>query len=187
VRLRLEIFLRLHCRPKLGEDLVQPLHTSHGGLDVQRPHILPVLLQQRYEEVYGEVSVLHKVVSTHPYVTNCHRQTQNLLHLKLDSGLEIIDLGVQIISVGDESWELASSIESRAQYPGNLPDKRLACEESSVLPGELLHLLLVLVEFLEVLRGHAWYAEGGSLVTMLLVAQDAHGEVVSRDVLQPLC
>ena len=47
--------------------------------------------------------------------TNCHHNLFKglnvdiyLLHLELDGGLEVVDLGVQVVTVGDESRELAS-------------------------------------------------------------------------------
>ena len=38
--------------------LVQALNGSHGGLNVQGSHILPVLLQQRHQEIHGKMNIL---------------------------------------------------------------------------------------------------------------------------------
>ena len=58
--------------------LVKPLHWSHGGLDVQGPNVLPVLLQQRDEEVHGKMNVLDEVVFSHADVADGDRQAENL-------------------------------------------------------------------------------------------------------------
>jgi hypothetical protein len=38
--------------------LVEPLHGAHGGLDMEGAYVLPVLLQQRNQEVHGQMHVL---------------------------------------------------------------------------------------------------------------------------------
>ena len=57
---------------------VEPLHWAHGGLDVQGPHVLPVLLQQRDEEVHGEMDILDKIVLSHTHVANSNGQAEHL-------------------------------------------------------------------------------------------------------------
>jgi hypothetical protein len=37
---------------------VEPLNGAHGGLDVEGAHVLPMLLQQRHQEVHGQMHVL---------------------------------------------------------------------------------------------------------------------------------
>ena len=64
------------CSP--DNNSVEPLHWAHGGLDVQRPHVLPVLLQQRDEEVHGEMDILDKIVLSHTHVANSNRQAEHL-------------------------------------------------------------------------------------------------------------
>ena len=50
--------------------LVEPLRFAHGGLDVQTLDVLPVLLQQRHEEVHGKADVLHQLLLRHVHVTD---------------------------------------------------------------------------------------------------------------------
>ena len=88
--------------------LVKPLRFAHGGLDVQTLDVLPVLLQQRHEEVHGEVDVLDELLLRHLHVPNGDAEAQHLLHLELDGGLEVEHLGLDVIVVGDEGGELAS-------------------------------------------------------------------------------
>ena len=71
-------------------------------------HILPVLLQQRHEEVHGQVDVLDELLLTHLHVAHGDAEAQNLLHLELDGGLQVEHLRLKVIGVGDEAGELAS-------------------------------------------------------------------------------
>ena len=58
--------------------LVESLDLSHGALDVKTLDVLPVLLEERHQEVDGEVGVLDKVVLRHVDVTDGHGQAQHL-------------------------------------------------------------------------------------------------------------
>ena len=87
---------------------VQPLDLAHGGLDVETLHVLPVLLEQRHQEVHGQADVLHQLVLGHLNVAHGDIQAENLLHLELDGGLEDIALLLKIIRVCHHCGELAS-------------------------------------------------------------------------------
>ena len=87
---------------------VEPLDRSHGGLDVQGLHVLPVLLQQRDEEVHGEMDVLDELLLRHPDIADRHGQAEDLLHLELDGGLQVGYLSLQVVAVGHQGGELAS-------------------------------------------------------------------------------
>ena len=87
---------------------VKSLNRSHGGLDVKGLHVLPVLLQQGDEEVHGEMDVLDELLLSHPDVADSHREAEDLLHLKLDGGLQVGDLGLQVVAVGHQGGELSS-------------------------------------------------------------------------------
>ena len=91
----------------LTKFLVKPLNFAHGGLDVEGLHVLPVLLQQGDEEVHGQVHVLSKLLLRHLHVADGDIQTENLLHLELDGGLEVEHLRLDVIGVGDQTGELA--------------------------------------------------------------------------------
>ena len=69
-------------------------------------HVLPVLLQQRDEEVHGEMDVLDELLLSHPDVADSHGQAEDLLHLELDGGLQVSDLGRQVVAVGHQGGEL---------------------------------------------------------------------------------
>ena len=66
------------CKCDPDTCLVKPLHWSHGGLDVQGPNVLPMLLQQRDEEVHGKMNVLDEVVFSHADVADGDRQAEHL-------------------------------------------------------------------------------------------------------------
>ena len=87
---------------------VQPLDLAHSGLDVETLHVLPVLLQQRHEEVHGQVDVLDELLLTHLHIAHGDAEAENLLHLELDGGLEVQGLLLQVVIMGDKSRELAS-------------------------------------------------------------------------------
>ena len=70
-------------------------------------HVLPVLLQQRDQEVHGEMDVLDELLLSHPDVADSHGEAENLLHLELDGGLEVKDLGVKVIRVRHQGGELS--------------------------------------------------------------------------------
>ena len=86
---------------------VQPLDLAHGGLDVQALHVLPVLLQQRHQEVHRQVDILDELLLPHLHVAHGDAEAENLLHLELDGGLEVQGLLLQVVIVSDESRELA--------------------------------------------------------------------------------
>ena len=87
--------------------LVKPLDFAHGGLDVEGLHVLPVLLQQGHQEVHGQVDVLSQLLLCHLNVSNGNIKAENLLHLELDGGLEVKDLGVEVIRVRHQGGELS--------------------------------------------------------------------------------
>jgi len=89
-------------------NLIQSLHSSHGGLDMKTLHVLPVLLQQRDQEVHCQMDVLSKLLLVHIDMANRNIETQNLLHLEFDGWFQVHYLGLQVICVGDKGWKFAS-------------------------------------------------------------------------------
>jgi len=185
--------------------LVEPLDLAHGGLDVEGLHVLPVLLQQGHQEVHGQVDILGELLLGHLHVAHSNIEAENLLHLELDGGLEVEALCVNVISVGDQGGELAGlrrrvllkvniksqikfssyHVESRSKEPGDLLDQGVRAEEGIVGLGQVLHLLLVLVELLEVISGHGRKVLLRSLIAVGLVAQNANPELLAGHILQP--
>lgn len=88
--------------------------------------------------------------------------------------------------MGQHTGELAGLVQSGSQNTRDLLDQGVGGEEGVVLLGQLLHQLLVLVELLESVGVHAGEAVGLGLVAMLLITQDADGELGTGSVLQPI-
>ncbi len=61
--------------------LVETLSRSHGGLDVERPDVLPVFLEERDQEVHGQVDVLDQLLISHANVANSDAQAQDLKNM----------------------------------------------------------------------------------------------------------
>jgi len=166
--------------------LVQSNRRSHSALDVKGADVLPVLLQKRHQEVDGQMNVENQLILSHLHVTNGNVQAQDLLHLELDGGLEVVDLGVEVVAVLEKGWELASLVETWTQETWDLLDERLGGEEGIVLLGQLLDQLLVLVQLFQVVHAHEGHALVLGLVTMSLVSEDADSELWSWNMLQPI-
>lgn len=58
--------------------LVEALGFSHGALDVEGTHVLPVLFEQWHQEVDGQVDVVHQLIFCHLDVSDGHGQTEHL-------------------------------------------------------------------------------------------------------------
>ena len=65
---------------------------SHGAFDVQAPHILPVLLQQRDEEVDRHLGVDVQFLFLHGHIADRNSKAQHLFQLELDRRLDLIHL-----------------------------------------------------------------------------------------------
>jgi hypothetical protein len=88
-------------------NLVESLRRRHGSLDGQASNVLPSLLQQRDQVVDGQHDVGDQLILSHANVANGNTHAENLLQLKLDCRLDFVDLGAEILVVGDGSWELS--------------------------------------------------------------------------------
>ena len=130
---------------------IQSLGFSHGGFNMKTLDILPVLLEKGDQEVHGKSDVLHQLFLSHVQVAHSNTEAENLLHLELDSSLDIIDLLLHVIRVGDHGGELARLVEARTKESGDLFDEGVRAEEGIIALGKLLHLLLVLVQLLQII------------------------------------
>ena len=72
--------------------LVEALGGAHAGLDIQAAHVLPVLLQQRHQEINAHLGVHIDLLILHVDIANGHAHAQHLLQLELDGCLDLIDL-----------------------------------------------------------------------------------------------
>ncbi|GMT29538.1 hypothetical protein PFISCL1PPCAC_20835, partial [Pristionchus fissidentatus] len=167
-----------------NDRLIQTLRLAHGRLDGERADVLPVLLEQRDEEVDSKGDVGDELLLAHLDVSDGDGEAENLLHLELDGGLDLVNLGSERFGVRDDGRELSGLVETRTEDTGDLLDERLGSEERIVTLGELLDELLVLVELLQVISVHAGDAGGVGLIAMLLVSKNTDLHVRLGDVLQ---
>lgn len=140
-----------------------------------------MLLEKRNKEVRSQHDVLGDLLLVHLDVTDGNSQTKNLLKLELDGGLDVVDLGDEVLVVGDGGRELTSLGETRTEQTGDLLDKGLRGNEGVVLLSQLLDELLVLVELLQVLNRHSVNTSTLSTVAVNSVTEDTDGHVGTGD------
>ena len=63
--------------------LIEALAGAHGALDVERADVLPVLLEERHQEIDGETDVGGQFVSLHGNVADGDGQAQDLGESKM--------------------------------------------------------------------------------------------------------
>ena len=158
------------------------MRLTHGGLQVQRLDVLPVLLQQRNEEVDRQHDVGNQLIFSHIEVTDSNTETENLLQLELDGGTDLVGLIGQGIVVRDGSRELTDLVETRTQETRNLLNQSLGGKESIVLLGELLDELLVLVKLLKIINGLEFHTGTLGLITVESITENTDGHTGTSDV-----
>jgi len=122
---------------------------AHSALDVEGADVLPVLLKEGNQEVDGHLDVDDNLVFSEADVSYGNTEAENLLELELDSALDLGNLFLEGLSVGDEGWELASLVKTWTQETRDLTKNDFGGKEGVVLASELLDDLLVLVHLLE--------------------------------------
>lgn len=173
---------KFYIRNSKKSPLVQALGLAHGGLEVQRLDVLPVLLKKRDKEVDGQHDVTNQLLVSHLDVTNGTAKTQNLLKLELNHAAELISLGSDLISVTDGSGEFTSLVQTGTQKSRNLLDQSLGGKESIVLLGELLDELLVLVELLQILNRLELHTSSLGLIAVESITENADRHVGTGNV-----
>jgi hypothetical protein len=167
-----------------NECSIDSLRRAHSALHVERAHVLPVLLEQRDEEVGGERQVRHEFLLRHAHVADTQAEAQRLLHLKLNRPTHLLNFGEHVLRVLDERRELAGFVETRAENTRDLLDNRIRRQERVVRVGELFDEFLVLVELLECLDVHERDVVCLGLIAMDLVAKNAYLQLGARNVLE---
>ena len=145
---------------------------SHGGLHVDLSNVLPLLLKKRGEKIHSELGVDDDIFLLHAHVSDSDVEAHDLLHLELDGGLDLIDLGLHIISRGKEGGEFTCLGKTGSQKTRDLLDHVIGGEEEIVLLGELLHHFLVLVELLKILNTHVVNTDTVGHFTMGGISKD---------------
>jgi len=108
---------------------------THGRLDIKPLHVLPVLLEQADELVHSHNDVDAEVFRGKVNLANRHAQAHRLLALEseLDRRLELVYLGLHVLSVADTSWELSGLREAGAHQTRKLLDECGGGNEGVVL------------------------------------------------------
>ena len=150
--------------------LEEPGGLAHGRLDVEDLDVLPVLLEERDEEVDGELHVIDELLLGHSAVADGDVEAEHLLKLELDHRLHLVHLGAELLRGQHDRGELARLVQAGAEQTRNLLDQRLRGEEDLVLLRELLDELLVLVERLQSVGILEVKAQAGGLLAMEGVA-----------------
>jgi hypothetical protein len=87
--------------------LEDALDFAHGALDVQRLDVLPVLLEERNEEVDGQVDVGEQLCLGHLHVADGDTEAEGLLELELHGALDFVEFLKDIFVGAEEGGELA--------------------------------------------------------------------------------
>jgi len=156
--------------------LVDSVGLAHGTLDVKGTNVLPSLLQQGNEEVYGQLNVHQQVINRQSNVSNGNSKAEHLLQLKLNSAFKFVDLGFNIVGVGKEDGELADLVESRSQKTRNLPVDGFRSKESIVFLGQLVNKFLVPVDLLQIINSKEVEVLLLGIIAVLLVSKNTNSE-----------
>merc|ERR1719326_1428357 len=127
------MFLKIQ---KILNKLVKSDCWSHGGFDVEGPDVLPLLLQQRNQEIDGHVDVLDQLIVVHVDITDGDGQAQNFFHLEFDGLFHFFDFGNHIVSLGQNGWKLTGFVQTWSQQSRNLSDQSIGSQECVVFFGE---------------------------------------------------
>jgi len=149
---------------------------------VKRSDVLPVLLEERDQEVDGKHDVGKDLVLSHVAVSDGDTEAENLLELELDGRLDLVDLVLEVLGVRDGGRELTGLGKTGTEQSRDLLDQSLGSKEGVVLLGELLDELLVLVELLQVINGHVLKLDLLGSVNVSGIGENADGHPGSGDV-----
>ena len=117
---------------KKRKRLVETDRLAHGGLDVERLDVLPILLEQGDQEVDSyklrsidrphcmiyvsdsertQHDVCKNLVLSHLDMADSDTQAEHLLELELDGRTDLSELVAQVLSVRDGGRELAGCVK----------------------------------------------------------------------------
>jgi len=161
---------------------VDPDGLAHGRLDMQRLDVLPILLQERNEEINAQHDIGENLVVVHFNMANSDAQAEDLLELEFDSGAYFRKLVREIFSVRDGSREFSSLGKTGTQKTGNLLDQGFRSEEGVVLLCELLHELFVFVQLFKIVNRHVLKFNLLCTIDISGVCEDADGHARSGDI-----
>jgi len=155
---------------------------AHRRLDVQGLDVLPVLFEERNEEVDAKHDVGKDLILGHLDVADGNTEAEHLLELKFDGGANLDDLVAQIFVVRDGRREFTSLRKTGTKETRNLLDQSLRGQEGVVLLSKFLDKLLVLVELLQVINGHVLELNLFCAIDISGISKNAEGHAGARDI-----
>ena len=96
---------------------------THGGLEVQGLHVLPVLLEEGDEEVDGGLGVDEDLLLGLLDVADGDGEAEHLLELELHLGADGVHLVLEGLVVGAEGGELTGLVETCLLYTSDAADE----------------------------------------------------------------
>lgn len=135
---------------------------------------MPSLLEERNKEVDGQDEVSLEVRLSHVDVTDGDTEAEDLLELELDGRLDLVDLGLDVISVRDGGGEHTHLVELRADETRDGLDEGISGQKGIIAGSPLLDRLLLLVELLQVISADSVDLEVLGDIEVLLISNDAH-------------
>lgn len=136
-------------------------------------HILPSLLHERDQEVDGHGEVLSDVILTSFDGADGSTQAGGLLGLELDSVLEFVDLGSDLLSLSKGDGEETHLDQHVTEQLGGLLGDGVGGQQDVVLLCPLLDLGLVLVKGLQTINIDVGDSVGSGFFDVGGVGEDA--------------
>ena len=83
-------------------------HVKAKGRE-QTAYVLPILLQQRDQEIHTHLHILEDLLLIHTQVANGNTHAEHLFQLELHRSLGLVNLGFEGLRMRHQSWELSCS------------------------------------------------------------------------------
>ena len=90
---------------------------------MDRLEVVPSLLEKRCQEVDTHVDVLSELLLSHGLVADGDGHAGDLLQLEFDGGAGVVNLGAEVLVVGDHLGEHTNTVEDGSEHGGDLLDK----------------------------------------------------------------
>jgi len=88
-------------------DLEETNRLAHRRLQMKRFYVLPVFLEEGYEEVDTQHDVTQNLIIVHLDVPNSNAEAEDLLELEFDGGADFGEFVAEVFGVSDWGWEFA--------------------------------------------------------------------------------
>merc|ERR1711946_1467 len=79
--------------------------------------------------------MLGQIIRRHVHMANSNGQTEDLLHMELDGGFDLFNLGGHRLAVGEGGREFTSLVETRTKKTGDLLDESFTGQKGVIFLG----------------------------------------------------